>query len=249
MAAREALGRGLAALLEGADASAESELTEVPVAHIRPNPFQPRSHFDPERLRELAASIQQQGVIQPIVVRRNAEGYELLAGERRLRAAQMAGYTTIPALVKSANDQEALEVALLENLQREDLNPVEEARAYQRLQKEFDLTQDEVAQRVGRDRSSVTNMLRLLRLPPSIQADMEAGPLEHGARPRPAGPGVRRGAAAFAQSYCGRGLVGAGDGKPGARGKAAACGQAAQTGPFRSVGGDAAPALWRRGVD
>ena len=180
MAAREALGRGLAALLEGADATAESELTEVPVLHIRPNPFQPRSYFDPERLRELAASIQQQGVIQPIVVRRNAEGYELLAGERRLRAAQMAGYTTIPALVKSANDQEALEVALLENLQREDLNPVEEARAYQRLQMEFRLTQDEVAQRVGRDRSSVTNMLRLLRLPPSIQADMEAGRLSMG---------------------------------------------------------------------
>ena len=180
MAAREALGRGLAALLEGADATAESELTEVPVSHIRPNPFQPRSHFDPERLRELSDSIRQQGVIQPIVVRRNAEGYELLAGERRLRATQMAGYTTIPALVKSANDQEALEVALLENLQREDLNPVEEARAYQRLQMEFRLTQDEVAQRVGRDRSSVTNMLRLLKLPPSIQADLEAGRLSMG---------------------------------------------------------------------
>ena len=178
--AREALGRGLAALLEGADATVESELTELPVLQIRPNPFQPRQHFDPERLRELADSIRQQGVIQPILVRRGAEGYELLAGERRLRATQMAGYETIPALVKSANDQEALEVALLENLQREDLNPMEEARAYQRLQAEFQLTQDEVAQRVGRDRSSVTNMLRLLKLSPSLQADIEAGRLSMG---------------------------------------------------------------------
>lgn len=178
--AREALGRGLAALLEGAEATAESELTDLPVLQIRPNPFQPRQHFDQERLRELADSIRQQGVIQPILVRRSAEGFELLAGERRLRAAQIAGYTTIPALVKSANDQEALEVALLENLQREDLNPVEEARAYQRLQAEFQLTQDEVAQRVGRDRSSVTNMLRLLKLPPSLQADIEAGRLSMG---------------------------------------------------------------------
>jgi ParB family chromosome partitioning protein len=174
------LGRGLAALLEGADATAESELTELPVLQIRPNPFQPRQHFDPERLRELAESIRQQGVMQPILVRRGAEGYELLAGERRLRAAQMAGYHTIPALVKSANDQQALEVALLENLQREDLNPIEEARAYQRLQAEFQLTQDEVAQRVGRDRSSVTNMLRLLRLPVSLQTDIEAGRLSMG---------------------------------------------------------------------
>ncbi len=178
--AREALGRGLAALLEGADVTAESELTELPVLQIRPNPFQPREHFDPERLRELADSIRQQGVIQPILVRRGAEGFELLAGERRLRAAQMAGYDTIPALVKSANDQEALEVALLENLQREDLNPMEEARAYQRLQTEFQLTQDEVAQRVGRDRSSVTNMLRLLKLPLSLQTDIETGRLSMG---------------------------------------------------------------------
>lgn len=155
-------------------------MTELPVPQIRPNPFQPRQHFDPERLRELADSIRQQGVIQPIVVRRGAEGFELLAGERRLRAAQMAGYDTIPALVKSANDQEALEVALLENLQREDLNPMEEARAYHRLQAEFQLTQDEVTQRVGRDRSSVTNMLRLLKLPPSLQADIEAGRLSMG---------------------------------------------------------------------
>ncbi len=125
--AREALGRGLAALLEGADATAESELTELPVKQIRPNPFQPRQHFDPERLRELSDSIRQQGVIQPILVRRSTEGFELLAGERRLRAAQMAGYNTIPALVKSADDREALEVALLENLQREDLNPMESA--------------------------------------------------------------------------------------------------------------------------
>ena len=177
---REALGRGLGALLEGASVTAESELNSLPVSQIRPNPYQPRQQFDLERLRELAASIQQQGVIQPIVVRRCTEGFELIAGERRLRAAQMAGYDLIPALVKNVNDQEALEVALLENLQREDLNPIEEARAYQRLQATFDLRQEQVAQRVGKDRSSVANLLRLLKLPPALQADIEAGRLSMG---------------------------------------------------------------------
>ncbi len=178
--ARDVLGRGLGALLEGTNLTAEAELTTLPVGQIRSNPYQPRQQFDPERLQELAESIRQQGVIQPIVVRRRAEGFELLAGERRLRAAQMAGFEMIPALVKRANDQEALEVALLENLQREDLNPMEEARAYQRLQTEFQLRQDEVARRVGKDRSSVSNVLRLLKLPMTLQADIEAGRLSMG---------------------------------------------------------------------
>jgi ParB family chromosome partitioning protein len=155
-------------------------LINLPVTQVRPNPQQPRQHFDPERLQELAHSIRQQGVIQPIVVRRRPDGFELMAGERRLRAAQMAGFELIPALVKKANDQEALEVALLENLQREDLNPLEEARAYQRLQAVFHLRQEEVAQRVGKDRSSVANILRLLKLSPALQADIEAGRLSMG---------------------------------------------------------------------
>lgn len=178
--AREALGRGLGALLEGVDVAGDTELVNLPVAQIQPNPQQPRQHFDPERLQELAHSIRQQGVIQPIVVRRRPDGFELMAGERRLRAAQMAGFERIPALVKKATDQEALEVALLENLQREDLNPMEEARAYQRLQTVFQLRQEEVAQRVGKDRSSVANVLRLLKLSPSLQADIEAGRLSMG---------------------------------------------------------------------
>jgi len=178
--AREALGRGLGALLEGVDVAGDTELINLPVAQIRPNPQQPRQHFDPERLQELAHSIRQQGVIQPIVVRRRPDGFELMAGERRLRAAQMAGFERIPALVKKATDQEALEVALLENLQREDLNPMEEARAYQRLQTVFQLRQEEVAQRVGKDRSSVANVLRLLKLSSSLQADIEAGRLSMG---------------------------------------------------------------------
>ena len=178
--AREALGRGLGALLEGVNVTAEVELTNLPVAQIRPNPYQPRQRFDAERLQELSDSIRQQGVIQPIVVRRDTEGFELIAGERRLRAAQMAGFERIPALVKRATDQESLQVALLENLQREDLNPIEEARAYLRLQTEFQLRQDDVAKRVGKDRSSVANALRLLKLPATIQEDIEAGRLSMG---------------------------------------------------------------------
>lgn len=178
--ARDALGRGLGALLEGVNVTAEAELTTLPVAQIRPNPYQPRQHFDPERLRELADSIRQQGVIQPIVVRRDAEGFELIAGERRLRAAQIAGFEMIPALVKRADERDSLEVALLENLQREDLNPIEEARAYLRLQITFQLRQEEVAKRVGKDRSSVSNALRLLKLPPMLQDDIEVGRLRMG---------------------------------------------------------------------
>jgi ParB family chromosome partitioning protein len=174
------LGRGLGALLEGVNVTAEAELTTLPVAQIRPNPYQPRQHFDPERLQELADSIRQQGVIQPIVVRRDAVGFELIAGERRLRAAQMAGFEMIPALVKRADERDSLEVALLENLQREDLNPIEEARAYLRLQTILQLRQEEVAKRVGKDRSSVSNALRLLKLPQMLQDDIEAGRLRMG---------------------------------------------------------------------
>jgi ParB family chromosome partitioning protein len=177
---REALGRGLEALFEGTNVAGDAELLRLPVAQIQPNPYQPRQHFDAQRLQELADSIRQQGLVQPIVVRRHAEAFQLVAGERRLRAAQIAGYETVPALIKKVSDQETLEFALLENLQREDLNPMEEARAYQRLQSEFHLRQRDVAQRVGKDRSTVANMLRLLQLPAALQEDIEAGRLTMG---------------------------------------------------------------------
>lgn len=179
--AREVLGRGLRALLEGTEAaSSESELMHLPVEDVRPNPYQPRQHFDPERLAELAESMRVQGVLQPIVVRRQHHGYELIAGERRWRAAQMAGLQTIPAVIKRASDAEVLGLALLENLQREDLNPIEAARAYQRLQADFHLRQEDVARYVSKDRSSIANALRLLKLPQILQDDLEAGRLTMG---------------------------------------------------------------------
>src|SRR5713101_3329463 len=178
--AREALGRGLRALLEGTEAAGEAELLQLPVSQVHPNPYQPRQHFDPERLQELATSLQAQGLLQPIVVRRHHDGFELIAGERRWRAAQMAGFETIPALVKPASDEEVLGLALLENLQREDRNPLEEARAYQRLQSEFHLRQEDVAHYVGKDRSSIANALRLLKLPQVLQEDLAAGRLSMG---------------------------------------------------------------------
>lgn len=178
--AREVLGRGLRALLESTEAANETELMQLAVEQVRPNPYQPRQHFDLERLQELASSIKSQGVLQPIVVRRHGQDFELIAGERRLRAAQMAGCETIPAVVKDAGEHEVLALALLENLQREDLNPMEEARAYQRLQTEFHLRQEDVAQCVGKDRSTVANMLRLLKLSPSLQDDIATGRLSMG---------------------------------------------------------------------
>jgi ParB family chromosome partitioning protein len=178
--AREALGRGLRALLEGTEAVGETELLQLPVSQVQPNPYQPRQYFDTERLQELASSLQAQGLLQPIVVRRQLHGFELIAGERRWRAAQLAGLETIPALVRHASDAEVLGLALLENLQREDLNPLDEARAYQRLQTEFHLRQEDVAHYVGKDRSSIANALRLLKLPQVLQEDLEAGRLTMG---------------------------------------------------------------------
>src|SRR5262249_30460091 len=178
--AREALGRGLRALLEGTEAVGEAELLQLPLSQVHPNPYQPRHHFDTERLQELASSLKTQGLLQPIVVRRQLNGFELIAGERRWRAAQIAGLETIPALVRRASDEEVLGLALLENLQREDLNRLDEARAYQRLQTEFHLRQEDVAQYVGKDRSSIANALRLLKLPQVLQEDLEAGRLTMG---------------------------------------------------------------------
>src|SRR6266478_807043 len=178
------LGRGLGALLSSpGPSSAEAPGTttiELPIDSISPNPQQPRKDFDDRALHDLAASLKQSGVLQPVVVRRVGEGYQLVVGERRWRAAKLAGITRIPAVIREASDAQSLELALVENLLREDLNPMEEAEAYQRLLAEFAWTQEELAQRVARDRSSIANCLRLLKLPDVIQADLRGGRLTMG---------------------------------------------------------------------
>jgi ParB family chromosome partitioning protein len=185
---RKALGRGLGALIPEAPPEpvtvtleAAPPASEVPVERIRPNPYQPRTGFDPEALAQLAASIRENGLIQPLVVR-EAEGgmYELIAGERRFLASKQAGLTRVPVVVRRATRREMLEVALVENLQREDLNPVEEAEAYQRLATEFALTQEEIAERVGRSRTAVTNALRLLGLESDLLQLVARGTLSAG---------------------------------------------------------------------
>jgi ParB family chromosome partitioning protein len=176
------LGRGLGALLSspGPASSAEPSIVELPVDAIMPNPKQPRKDFDDKALRDLSESLKQSGLLQPVVVRRVGEGYQLVVGERRWRAAKMAGIERIPAVVREASDAQSLELALVENLLREDLNPMEEAEAYQRLLAEFAWTQEDLAQRVARDRSSIANCLRLLKLPDVIQADLRSGRLTMG---------------------------------------------------------------------
>jgi ParB family chromosome partitioning protein len=186
MASKHGLGRGLGALLssgkvsEVEPAQEAGPLLELPIDSIAPNPRQPRKAFDINSLQELASSLRQSGVLQPLVVRRVGQGYQLVVGERRWRAARLAGLQHVPAVVREVTDAESLELALVENLLREDLNPMEEAEAYQRLLAEFGWTQEELAQRVGRDRSSIANCLRLLKLPDVIQADLRAQRLTMG---------------------------------------------------------------------
>jgi ParB family chromosome partitioning protein len=177
MPQRRALGRGLETLIPGAD---RSGAIQVPIEEVAPGRLQPRRSMDDAKLKELADSIKIHGVLSPIILRREGGRLEVVAGERRLRAARMAGLGSIPAVVKELSSGEALEVALVENLQREDLNPIERAEAYFRLQEEFGLTQEEVAKRLGRERSSVANALRLLRLPKQVRADLVAGALSEG---------------------------------------------------------------------
>jgi ParB family chromosome partitioning protein len=171
VARRSGLGKGLGALIPTeVMADAASSLIEVPVANLRPNTFQPRAHFDEEAMASLTASIRELGVLQPVLVR-PAEGasYELIAGERRWRAAKRAGLQTIPALVRTATDTASLEQAVVENLHRQDLNPLEEAAAFQQLIEDFGLTHEQLATRVGKSRAAITNTLRLFQLPPTIQ--------------------------------------------------------------------------------
>ena len=176
---RRGLGRGLEVLLGGAVSAAD--LAQIPVGSIRPNARQPRKRVDAEGVAGLAESVRAQGVIQPIVVRPNGEGiYELVAGERRWRAAKAAGLPTVPALVRETDDRDSLLLALVENVAREDLSPVEEARAYAVLQDEFALTLGDIAERVGRSKPSVSNRLRLLDLPDDVLALVERGALTEG---------------------------------------------------------------------
>jgi ParB family transcriptional regulator, chromosome partitioning protein len=181
---KKALGKGLDALLPPARLSRAEDTADVQrigIDQIVPNRYQPRQIFLQQELAELTASIKESGVIQPIVVRRKGDGvYELIAGERRWRASKEAGLTVIPAVLKNCTDQEALLLALVENLQREDLNPMETARAYSRMMKEFGLTQEAVATKVGRDRSSVANFIRLTHLHPDLQVLVEEGTLSTG---------------------------------------------------------------------
>jgi ParB family chromosome partitioning protein len=177
---KRALGRGLGALLPPTEPEDAARLRDLPVESLVPNPQQPRKSFDPRALEELATSIRASGILQPLVVRPRGSQFEILVGERRWRAAQQAGLTRVPAIVREASDAEALELGLVENLLREDLNPVEAAQAYQRLLAEFGWTQEELAQRLGKDRSSIANALRLLRLPEPIQEDLRTGRLTMG---------------------------------------------------------------------
>ena len=178
---RKALGRGLGALLSS-DRTIDlgSEPSEVDLDSIVPGPMQPRTHFDEASLQSLADSIRSHGIVQPLLVRRRGDGFELIAGERRWRAARLAGITQVPVVVKEVPDESLLEIALIENIQRENLNPIEEALAYKKLIETVGLTQESLASRVGRDRSYITNYLRLLRLPDDLQQLVKEGRLSTG---------------------------------------------------------------------
>jgi len=181
---RKALGKGLEALLPEPGVTTmvpASEIREISLDQIAPNRYQPRRAFSDTELAELAESVKQTGVLQPVLVRRRGDGsYELIAGERRWRAAKLAGLISLPAIVRNVSDEQAMVYALVENLQRQDLNPIESARAYQRLMNEFGLTQEEVAHHVGKDRSSIANSLRLLNLPSEIQHLVESSIISTG---------------------------------------------------------------------
>ena len=174
------LGKGLGALIPELNISEDDKVVEIPLSQLRANPYQPRKTFNEEGIRELAESIKEHGVIQPIIVRSVLRGYEIIAGERRFRASQQLGLATIPAVVKSFTDQQVMEIALIENVQREDLNAIEQALAYQSLIDQFQLTQEELAAKVGKSRSHIANFLRLLQLPDEIKEHVSRGTLSMG---------------------------------------------------------------------
>jgi len=181
MQPRKGLGKGLNALIpQGSVFTGGRTIVNIDVKKVFPNPRQPRTIFNEETMSELAESIKLRGIAQPILVRMRKEGYELVAGERRLRAAKLAGLTAIPAIIKDFSDEESVELSLIENLQREDLNPMDEAEAYYRLMSEFNLTQQEVARKVGKNRSTVANMTRLVELPSEIKKSLRKGELTVG---------------------------------------------------------------------
>jgi len=182
---KKVLGRGLGALIpqrqEVLEAQVTPGLAEIPISQIQPNPFQPRKTFNEASIEELARSVRQHGIVQPLVVTRAGDKYKLIAGERRFRAAQKAGLTTVPALIKEMMQEgDALQIALIENIQREDLNPIEEALAYHQLHDDFQLTQEEISKRVGKERSTVANFLRLLKLPDPVKKLLASGQLSMG---------------------------------------------------------------------
>jgi ParB family chromosome partitioning protein len=180
MAKRPALGKGMGALLDSAAQSGRGQYFLCPIEELKPHENQPRKQFDGAKMQELAESIREKGVIQPLIVRRAGDHYQIIAGERRWRAAQKAGLKEIPVTIQDVSEDWALEIALIENIQREDLNPIEESRAYEYLMNNFDLSQEEVAKRVGKSRSAVTNSLRLLRLPEEILEYVATGMLSMG---------------------------------------------------------------------
>lgn len=178
---KRGLGKGLGALIPGADRSGALSGQEIEVDRISLNPFQPRESIDEDKLQELVSSIRVHGVLQPVVVRSKGEGqFELVAGERRLRAAIAAGLSTIPAVVKELNDEQSLQVALIENIQREDINPIDAAVAYKRLLDDFGLSQEELAIGLGKSRSAIANTIRLLNLPPEVRENLKAGRITEG---------------------------------------------------------------------
>ncbi|RME47692.1 MAG: ParB/RepB/Spo0J family partition protein [Chloroflexi bacterium] len=180
MTQRRGLGRGLESLIPAAEEETPAGLREVPIDRISPNPWQPRVDLARDQLQELADSIREHGLIQPLIVTATQEGYQLIAGERRWRAARLAGLDTVPVIVKEASDRAKLELALVENLQRTDLNPLEAAMAYNQLIQEFGLTHAEVAERVGKSRVTITKALRLLRLPDGVKQALVAGDISEG---------------------------------------------------------------------
>ncbi|MFH1046455.1 MAG: ParB/RepB/Spo0J family partition protein [Candidatus Omnitrophota bacterium] len=178
---RKALGKGLSALMPEKTLTQQAGgVTKLPIKDIKVSRLQPRQEKDPQKMAELIASIKEKGVIQPVLVRPGKDGYELIAGERRFRAAEKLGFTELPVIIKDVDDSEALQLALIENIQREELNPLEEAQAYQQLIDEFGLTQEKIARLVGKDSSSVSNTLRLLKLPVEIQNGLRKGMISMG---------------------------------------------------------------------